>query len=60
VVVRITYDSDWDTVEKILLNATKEVTKDIIEETGQERPLKGSITLVKKTLVCLTPTRTLL
>jgi small-conductance mechanosensitive channel len=36
VVVRITYDSDWDTVERILLAAAREVTKDIIEETGQE------------------------
>ena len=34
--VRITYDSDWDTAERILLDAARLVTGDIIEETGQE------------------------
>ena len=34
--VRITYESDWDTAERILLDAARQVTKDIIEETGQE------------------------
>lgn len=35
-VFRITLDSDWDTVEKVLLNTAKEVTERIIEETGAE------------------------
>jgi hypothetical protein len=35
-VFRITLDSDWDTVEKVLLNTAREVTKNIIEETGTE------------------------
>jgi small-conductance mechanosensitive channel len=34
VVVRITYDSIWDTAERILLGAAREITADIIEETG--------------------------
>ncbi|NPV81745.1 MAG: mechanosensitive ion channel [Firmicutes bacterium] len=34
VVIRITYDSDWETAERILLDAAEEVTKDIIEATG--------------------------
>ena len=33
---RITYDSDWDTVEDILISSAREVTADIIKETGQE------------------------
>ena len=33
---RITLDSDWDTVEEILLDTAREVTKDIIEKTGSE------------------------
>lgn len=36
VVVRMTYDSDWEEAEKILLNAAREVTRDIIKATGQE------------------------
>ncbi len=36
VVIRITYDSDWKTAEQILLNAAYEVTKDIIDATGQK------------------------
>ncbi len=35
VVIRITYDSDWKTAEGILLNAAWDVTRDIIEATGQ-------------------------
>mgnify|MGYP000685405913 CR=1 FL=1 len=34
VVIRITYDSHWDTAEKILIEAAKEVTADIIQATG--------------------------
>ncbi len=36
VVVRITFDSDWKEAEKILLNAAREVTGDIINETKQK------------------------
>lgn len=35
VVVRITYDSDWELAEQILISVANEVTKSIIEETGQ-------------------------
>lgn len=33
--VRITFDSDWDEMERILLAAAREVTADTIAETGQ-------------------------
>ena len=36
VVVRITFDSDWDVAEQLLLEAAREVTKSIIPETGRE------------------------
>lgn len=36
VVARITFDSDWNAAEDILLNAAKEVTSDIVKATGQE------------------------
>ncbi|MCL2494388.1 MAG: mechanosensitive ion channel [Oscillospiraceae bacterium] len=36
VLFRITLDSDWDTVEDILITTAREVTADIIESTGQE------------------------
>jgi len=36
VVVRITYGSDWDEAERILIKVAKEVTKEIVEKTGQE------------------------
>lgn len=36
VVIRMTYDSDWDAAEKILTDAARQVTADIIKETGQE------------------------
>ena len=34
--VRITYDSDWGTAEKILIDAARQVTGEIIQETGEE------------------------
>lgn len=34
IVVRITYDSDWDEAERILVDAASEVTADIIKATG--------------------------
>ena len=36
VVIRITYDTDWDEAEQILLNAARAVTSGIMEQTGQE------------------------
>ena len=36
VVIRLTYDSDWDAAERILINAARAVTEDIIRETGKE------------------------
>ena len=36
VVIRITYDSDWKKAEQILLNSAMEVTKDIVDATGQK------------------------
>jgi len=36
VIVRITYDSDWDEAEKILKESAEEVIGDIIEATGSE------------------------
>lgn len=36
IIVRITYDSDWDEAEKILMESARDVTADIIEATGME------------------------
>jgi small conductance mechanosensitive channel len=36
VVTRITYDTDWDEAERILLDAAREVTGDVIARTGQQ------------------------
>jgi small-conductance mechanosensitive channel len=36
VVIRITYDTDWDIAEDILLSAARAVTGEIIRQTGQE------------------------
>jgi len=36
VVTRITYDTDWDEAEAILISAAREATGDIIVQTGQE------------------------
>jgi len=43
VVVRITYDSNWETAERILLNAAYEVTKDIIEVTGVQPYIRSEL-----------------
>jgi small-conductance mechanosensitive channel len=43
VVVRLTYDSDWDAAEKILLNAAGAVTADIIKATGKEPYIRSDI-----------------
>jgi small-conductance mechanosensitive channel len=36
VVVRITYDTDWDEAERILINAAHQATGDVIAQTGQQ------------------------
>ncbi|UCC61543.1 MAG: mechanosensitive ion channel [Anaerolineae bacterium] len=36
VVVRVTYDTDWEEAERLLLTAAREATQDIIRQTGQE------------------------
>lgn len=43
VVIRITYDSDWQKAEEILLNAANETSADIIEETGMEPYIRSEI-----------------
>jgi small-conductance mechanosensitive channel len=43
VVVRITYDSNWDTAEKILINAAREITGDIIAETGVQPYIRSDL-----------------
>jgi len=34
--VRLTFDSDWELARKVMLEAAREVTADIIKETGRE------------------------
>ncbi len=43
VVVRITYDSNWDTAEKILIGAAREITGDIIAETGVQPYIRSDL-----------------
>lgn len=43
VVIRMTYDSDWDVAEKIMMDAAREVTTDIIKTTGQEPYIRSDI-----------------
>jgi small-conductance mechanosensitive channel len=43
VVARITYDSDWETAERILVDAANEVTGDIIQATGQKPYIRSDI-----------------
>lgn len=43
VVIRLTYDSEWDSAEKIMIDAAREVTADIIRETGQEPYIRSDI-----------------
>jgi small-conductance mechanosensitive channel len=42
-ILRLTFDSDWDEAERILLEAAKEVTADIIRETGQEPYIRADV-----------------
>jgi small-conductance mechanosensitive channel len=41
--VRITFESDWDEAERILINAAKEVTADIIKETGEQPFIRAEL-----------------
>ena len=43
VVVRITYDSDWDMAERILLEAAEEVTSEIIRQTGHRPYIRSDM-----------------
>jgi len=43
VVIRITYDTNWEEAERILLTAAREVTRDIIAQTGQEPYVRSDI-----------------
>jgi small-conductance mechanosensitive channel len=43
VVVRITYNSNWETAERILLNAAYEATKDTIEVTGVQPYIRSEL-----------------
>ncbi|MGQ9513720.1 MAG: mechanosensitive ion channel domain-containing protein [Thermoproteota archaeon] len=40
---RITFDSDWDEAERIMIEAAKEVTADIIKETGKMPYVRSDI-----------------
>jgi small-conductance mechanosensitive channel len=43
VIIRLTFDSDWDVAEKILLDAARNVTGAIIRETGKEPYIRSDI-----------------
>jgi len=43
VIVRITFDSDWNVAERILLDAAQEVTAPIIRETGTEPYIRSDM-----------------
>ncbi len=43
VVIRITYDSDWDAAEKIMLDAAYAVTANVIEATGEKPYIRSDI-----------------
>lgn len=43
VIVRITFDSDWEAAEHILLNAAREVTDDIITVTGVQPYIRSDL-----------------
>ncbi|MGH7145485.1 MAG: ParB N-terminal domain-containing protein [Planctomycetota bacterium] len=42
-VIRITFDSDWEAAEKILLDAAREITGDIIAVTGTEAYIRSDL-----------------
>ena len=41
--VRITFESDWDEAEKILVDAAKQVTEDTIKATGEEPYIRAEL-----------------
>ena len=43
VVVRVTFDSDWDVAEGILLETAREVTASIMEATGKEPYIRSDL-----------------
>ncbi len=43
VVIRVTYDSDWDRAEKILVDAARGVTADIIKTTGHDPYMRADM-----------------
>jgi small-conductance mechanosensitive channel len=43
VVVRLTYDSDWNIAEIIMINAARDATLDIIKETGEEPYIRSDM-----------------
>ena len=43
VVIRITYDSDWDATEKVMLEAAHSVTAEIIKETGDKPYIRSDM-----------------
>ncbi|HHW10305.1 MAG TPA: ParB N-terminal domain-containing protein [Firmicutes bacterium] len=43
VVIRVTYDSNWSVAEKLLLEAAREVTADIIAATGVEPYIRSDL-----------------
>jgi small-conductance mechanosensitive channel len=43
VVTRLTYDSDWNEAERIMINAARDVTSDIIKETREEPYIRSDM-----------------
>jgi small-conductance mechanosensitive channel len=43
VVIRLTYDSDWNEAERILLTAARHVTSNIIKETGEDPYIRSDM-----------------
>ena len=41
--VRVTFESDWDEAERILIGAAKEISKDIIQQTGEEPFIRAEL-----------------
>jgi len=42
-VLRLSFDSDWDEAERILLDTAREITSNIIKETGQEPYIRADM-----------------
>jgi hypothetical protein len=43
VIIRLTFDSDWDIAEKILLDAARSVSGEVIRQTGTEPYIRSDI-----------------